>query len=242
MEPHELQEQTEHAHHSGQRAIGLTTAIVAVLLAIVILMGHRTHTEEVKLQTQVNDQWGFYQAKHSRAHEYGALAEIAALLPNGQDVALKDLKISTDEECGQPPEKGCVSPVLKKSPILQKLVAETKGSPEHHGEKADKEGSEPKPKAVEAAEHSSEKHEESGAKEGASVPAKKIQEKAREMEQETQLIERRANFYDGSELFLEVSIVLCSIALLAENRLYWKLSFISTVIGIVVAIWGTLLK
>src|SRR5215472_10959903 len=162
MEPHELQEETEHARHSGQKTVGLTMAIVAVLLAIATLLGHRTHTEEVKLQTQVNDQWGFYQAKHSRAHEYGAMAELAALLPNGRDVALKDLKISTDEECGQPPEKGCVSPVLKKSPILQQLVAETKGSAEHHGEEADKHPPDAKPPADAAAagEHASEKHEE----------------------------------------------------------------------------------
>jgi len=245
MEPHELQEQTEHAHHSGQKAIGLTMAIVAVLLAIATLLGHRTHTEEVKLQTQVNDQWGFYQAKHSRAHEYGALAELAALLPNGHDVALKDLKISTDEECGQPPEKGCVSPVVKKSPILQQLVAETKGSAEHHGEKTEKDAAEakPTPGPPESAEHAVEKHhEETGAREAASVPAKKIQEKAYEMERETQLIEHKSDLYDGSELFLEISIVLCSIALLAENRMYWKLSFISTAIGIGVVVWAAVIR
>lgn len=243
MEPHELQEQTEHAHHLGQKTIGLTMAIVAVLLAIATLLGYRSQTEEVKLQTQVNDQWGFYQAKHSRAHEYGALAELAALLPNGRDVALKDLKISTDEECGQPPEKGCASPVLKKSPILQQLVAENKGSAEHHEEKGEKETADSKPGSspAETAEHAPKKHEDGEAKEAGSIPAKKVQERARELEQETQLIERKTDFYDGSELFLEISIVLCSIALLAGNRLYWMLSFITTAIGIVVAAWGWML-
>jgi hypothetical protein len=52
--------------------------------------------------------------------------------------------------------------------------------------------------------------------------------------------QQRANFYDGSELFLEISIVLCSIALLAEMKLFWQLSFISTIIGIGVAAWGML--
>jgi Domain of unknown function (DUF4337) len=47
--------------------------------------------------------------------------------------------------------------------------------------------------------------------------------------------------FDGAELFLEISIVLCSIALLAENRMYWKLSFISTIMGVAVALWGLLL-
>lgn len=243
MEPHELQEQTEHAHHSGEKAVGLTMAIVAVLLALATLMGHRAHTEEMKLQTQVNDQWGFYQAKHSRAHEYGALAEVAALLPNGRDVALKDLKISADEECGQPPEKGCVSPVLKKSKVLQQLVAESKGSGEHQEEKAGTDAAQSKPAspAPETKEPGAEKHQEGEAKEAGSASAKKIQERAYEMERETQLVESQSDFYDGSELFLEISIVLCSIALLAGNRLYWKLSFISSMIGVGVMVWGYLL-
>lgn len=119
----------EHAHESGEKGIGLTTAICAVFLAVATLMGHRAHTEEVKLQTQVNDQWGFYQAKHSRAHQYGEAAEILTLQPNGHDLALKYLKISTDEECGVPAEpKDCVSPLLKGSPVLQQLLAEAKSN------------------------------------------------------------------------------------------------------------------
>ena len=94
-----------------------------------------------------------------------------------------------------------------------------------------------------AGEHGSTKNEKP-AKEGAQVKegASKIQERARELEQETQLIEHRANWFDTAELFLEVSIVLCSIALLAGNKLFWKLSFISTAVGLGVMAWGLLLK
>jgi hypothetical protein len=35
-----------------------------------------------------------------------------------------------------------------------------------------------------------------------------------------------------------MSIVLCSIALLAELKLFWKLSFISTAIGFGLMLWG----
>jgi len=31
---------------------------------------------------------------------------------------------------------------------------------------------------------------------------------------------------------------LCSIALLAEMRLFWQLSFITTISGVVVVVWG----
>src|SRR6476660_9616608 len=106
----ELKEGAEHAHRSGEKGIGLTMAIVAVLLAIATLMGHRTHTEEGLIQGKIVDEWNFYQAKHSRAHEYGAMAEVAALLPNGKDLALKDYKKSQDEVRGGPAEHGCSSP------------------------------------------------------------------------------------------------------------------------------------
>src|ERR1051326_7553286 len=78
------------------------------------------------------------------------------------------------------------------------------------------------------------------AKNGA--PAKegtdKIRERAQELDAEMKVVQRRADFYDGAELFLEISIVLCSIALLAEMKMFWQLSFITTIIGIVVVVWG----
>src|SRR6476659_7308431 len=117
----ELREGAEHAHQSGEKGIGLTMAIVAVLLAIATLMGHRTHTEEGLIQGKIVDEWNFYQAKHSRAHEYGEMAEVAALLPNGKDLALKDYKKSLDEECGTPAEHGCSSPA-RDSSILRPLL------------------------------------------------------------------------------------------------------------------------
>ena len=40
-------------------------AVLAVLVATVSLLGHRTHTEEIILQNQVTDQWAYYQAKIS---------------------------------------------------------------------------------------------------------------------------------------------------------------------------------
>lgn len=239
MNIEELKEGTEHAHHSGEKGVGLTMAIVAVLLAMATLLGHRAHTEEGLLQGKIVDEWNFYQAKHSRAHEYGAIAEVAALLPNGKDLALKDYKKSLDEECGTPPEHGCSSPASS-SAILRPILAPSPaadGGKEHTSEQsaaatetASKEHSKENSKASEPSEN------KSAHKPG----AVNIQESAKEMEHERELVERRANYYDGAELFLEISIVLCSIALLAEMKLFWKLSFITTAIGLGVALWGIL--
>jgi uncharacterized protein DUF4337 len=234
MNPEELSEQAEHAHHSGQKAIGLTTAVTAVLLAMATLMSHRAHTEEIKLQTKAVDQWNFYQAKHLRAHIYGLEAEKAEI-EGHHELALEFMQGSWDEECGPSPEKGCTAPRLKKVKALQQLTAGLKkpdASPQAEQSPAQqpetrKNGSE---KAASAQESSS-----------AGEAAKKIQEEATDVDRETAVVTRRADRFDTSELFLEISIVLCSISLLAENKIYWRLSFISSAIGIAVAIYGYVL-
>lgn len=60
------------------------------------------------------------------------------------------------------------------------------------------------------------------------------------MEEETQAAARHANFFDGAEICLEVAIVLCSIALLTGTLLFWRLSFIGTVVGAAIASLGFL--
>ena len=69
-----------------QRNIGLTMAIFAACLAVVTLMGHRLHTEEVVLQTQTADGWAYYQAKNTRSQMYAADAKLAGLA--GRQAAL----------------------------------------------------------------------------------------------------------------------------------------------------------
>jgi hypothetical protein len=66
----ELQESAEHGHHNPDLApVSLTMAVLAVLVAVASLLGHRAHTEEVVLQALASDQWAYYQAKNIRQHE-----------------------------------------------------------------------------------------------------------------------------------------------------------------------------
>jgi 1,4-dihydroxy-2-naphthoate octaprenyltransferase len=51
---------------------------------------------------------------------------------------------------------------------------------------------------------------------------------------------RRARFYDGSELFLEIAIVLSSISLLSGSLIYWRSSFLFSAVGIAGILWGLL--
>ena len=238
MEPHELQEQTEHAHHSGEKGVGLTMAIVAVLLAIATLLSHRSETEEVSSLTKNNDDWQFYASKHDRAYQFALAAEMQALLPNGQEAALKNFKLSVEEECGVPAAKGCTSPLLKKSPVLQQLLAEHQGGAPQKVEKPN----EPSEATTGTEKPAEEKHEKSSKESSAKEGAVQIQKTAAERQEETKLIQKKTDRFDGAELFLEISIVLCSISLLAGTRAYWMLSFITTAAGIGMVVWGLLLS
>ena len=163
METEELNESIEKAHESNQRAIGLTMAIIAVLLALATMLGHRTHTEEVLIQTRANDQWAYYQAKNIRSHMYEADAEVVSLLPKGEQLAASFKKRAEDQKAG----------------------------------------------------------------------AEDIRRQAELKEAETEAASKKANQFDTAEIFLEIAIVLCSIALLTRGRIFWLVSFASSMAGIV---------
>jgi hypothetical protein len=93
-EPHELAERAEHgAKEPGLAPITITMAILAVFVAAVSLMGHRSHTEELLLQTKATDQWAYYQAKDIRRHTYELFVDELSVftLQNSPQVdAMKD--------------------------------------------------------------------------------------------------------------------------------------------------------
>jgi hypothetical protein len=69
-EAQELRENAEKAREDRSlAAVSLTMAVLAVCVAVVSLLGHRAHTEEVVLQAKSSDQWAYYQAKNIREHE-----------------------------------------------------------------------------------------------------------------------------------------------------------------------------
>ncbi len=81
MEPNEVQElheQHEHAageaHHGaegggGLKIVSFTMSVLAVLVAVVTVVGHRTHTEAVLNQARASDMWNLYQAKKIRQND-----------------------------------------------------------------------------------------------------------------------------------------------------------------------------
>ena len=72
MEPSEVQEFAHKLQESGEsggqslKAISLAISILAVLVAMVTVLGHRAHTEAILMETRTSDQWNEYQAKKIR--------------------------------------------------------------------------------------------------------------------------------------------------------------------------------
>jgi hypothetical protein len=92
-ELHELQEHAEHAKHDPSLApVTLTMAVLAVLVATVSLLGHRTSTEEVILQNKATDQWAYYQAKNIRRHNNELFADLASVIASTNAEAASKLQ------------------------------------------------------------------------------------------------------------------------------------------------------
>lgn len=73
-------EAPEHPPEPELLPVSLTLSILAVLVAGVTLLGHRTHTEELLLQARATDQWAFYQAKNIRRHNYEMFSDLLSVV------------------------------------------------------------------------------------------------------------------------------------------------------------------
>ncbi len=78
--------------------ISLTMAILAVLIATVSLLGHRSHTEEILLQNRATDQWAYYQAKNIRRNNLEALDDVLTALKNTKEERAQEVQKRFHEE------------------------------------------------------------------------------------------------------------------------------------------------
>lgn len=101
-ELNELKERAEHAKEDPSLApVSVTMAILAVLVAVATLLGHRAHTEEVVLQAKASDQWAYYQAKNIRRHEDEIVAEISGVQPTTDAAALAKVREKYSSEAAR---------------------------------------------------------------------------------------------------------------------------------------------
>ncbi len=86
MEANEMQEYADRLKEAGEggeslTSISLAISILAVLVAMVTVLGHRTHTEAVLMQTRAGDQWNLYQAKKIRMDNLSVTVDLLELQP-----------------------------------------------------------------------------------------------------------------------------------------------------------------
>jgi Domain of unknown function (DUF4337) len=87
MEADEVQEFAKQMKESGEgseslKSISLGISILAVLVAMVTVLGHRSHTEAVLMQSRAGDQWNEYQAKKIRMDNLSVDVELLTLQPS----------------------------------------------------------------------------------------------------------------------------------------------------------------
>ena len=173
----ELREEAEKGREDPSLApISVTMAVLAVFVALVSLLGHRAHTEELLLQNRATDQWAYYQAKNIRRHNYEMGEDLLALV-----------EFKNQAQAEQVREKY-----------------------RHQAERYKKEQSE-------------------------------IEEQAKDLEKESAGEQRRANRFDLGEVFLEIGLVIASLALLSRKRVFWFIGMASGVAGLALAATGFLL-
>lgn len=84
MEPTEMQEFAKQVKEGGEESltsISLAISILAVLVAMVTVLGHRSHTEAVLAQARTTDQWNLYEAKKIRQDSLEVVIDQMKLQP-----------------------------------------------------------------------------------------------------------------------------------------------------------------
>jgi hypothetical protein len=159
--PHEVLEHVEKPHGQQQRNIGLTTSVIAVLLAVATMLANDANTRRIVDETRTADWWEYSAFHDTNARMYSANERLAQL--QGQKEAAQEFHKLSDAQ--------------------NKDAADAKSS-------------------------------------------------AQGLEYDSAVQSRHGRYGEIAELCLEVSIVLCSVALLSGLRLFWHLSFITTAAGI----------
>lgn len=103
MEADELKELRERAEHGAEKAehrpVAFTMSLMAVLVAVTTVLGHRSHTEAVLNQNKATDQWNEYQAKKIRSNDTALIADLMNVVTvSDKDSAQKIEKVYADHQ------------------------------------------------------------------------------------------------------------------------------------------------
>ena len=99
MEADELKELRERAEHEEHRPVAFTMSLMAVLVAVTTVLGHRSHTDAVLFQNKATDQWNEYQAKRIRSNDTALVADLMNVVTiSDKDAAQRIEKVYADHQ------------------------------------------------------------------------------------------------------------------------------------------------
>jgi hypothetical protein len=93
-EIHEFSERLQEGAEKRLMHVSLIIAILAVLVAMVTVLGHRAHTQAVLVQTRAADQWNEYQSRKLRVQQTQIATDLLSLQPS-VDAAAAQAKVAT---------------------------------------------------------------------------------------------------------------------------------------------------
>ena len=112
MEPEdvkEIEEQAEEGASHSMQPVALTMSIIAVILAVITMLGERAHTAAIINQAKASDQWNLYQSKKNRAHISGKVGDMVSVIapknPGAAEEIEKDKKYVEKEKDDQGEEQ-----------------------------------------------------------------------------------------------------------------------------------------
>ena len=216
-QPHE---EAEHAAHHAvdpfDKRVAMSMVVIAALLAGVKVLGHRAHTDTLSYQikanvnhTQGSDKWNYFQAKKNRQYLYEAQADLLTYLGRKSGAAPVEFR---DEEVAAAPKEKPKTEKKKKSELTpedEKEVAllEKKGLPRDSAERIVTWRSQVQTYKAEAA--------------ALQTEAEGFDKAAEAAEKQSEHKHHQSFYFDMGELFVELAIVLCSVAILTKQKSFW---------------------
>jgi Domain of unknown function (DUF4337) len=96
MEPNEISELKEQAEQGGEsatRPVAFFMSVIAVLVAVTTVLGHRAETRAVLKRAEASDVWNEYQAKKNRAYDTALITDVLTVATvTDKDAAAKIAK------------------------------------------------------------------------------------------------------------------------------------------------------
>ena len=230
-QPHE---EAEHAAHHAidpfDKRVAMSMVVIAALLAGVKVLGHRTHTDTLSYQIEANvhhtkesDQWSYFQAKKNRQYLFEAQADLLTYL--GRKGGAVPVDFREEEAAADAPKekakpekkqkKGELTPEDEKDVVrLQEM-----GLPRDSAERIVTWRSLARTYSKDAREIEKE--------------AKDLQIEARSLQKKAQHKHHQSFYFDVGELFVELAIVLSSVAILTKMKSFWYGGMVVCLVGLV---------